>query len=169
MILRVVTRINPTSATWHGLANERADPPYFLRLTRGAVLRIRSDAVLDCRMYSACRVNARPIQDALLDSKSDQVSRRDRHGQRRITCGLAVALCGPSCRSVVCSHLSGVVRGGRHSLASQGGCTKLERLEIQSGYQSYGSYDEHQTLPQLQPSKKKSARAFLSQLRQGCQ
>jgi len=54
-------------------------------------------------------------------------------------------------------------------LPSQGGCTELERLEVQSGYQSYGSYDEHQTLPQLQPSRKKSSRAFLSQLRQGCQ
>ena len=106
----------------NGLAYERVDSPHFLRLTGGADLWIRSNAVLDCHMDSACRVDARSLRDALFDSKSDKVSRRDRCRKCDVTCGVATALCGPGRRSGVCCHLSRFIRGRRDSLAMELRC-----------------------------------------------
>ena len=79
-------------------------------------------------MPSACRVDARSVQDALLDSKSDQVSLRDWHGQYCVTSGVAVAPSGPGCRNIVWCILPGFFRIRRFSLASKHGQIEIGRV-----------------------------------------
>ena len=86
-------------------------------------------------MSSAFRVDDRPVQDALADSKSDKITRRDWHGKCCVTCGVDIALCGPGRRSVVCCHLSRFIRGRRVPLAAESGCVALvARLVPEEGF-----------------------------------